>query len=185
MEALEDGQKITQRELSRATGLNLKKINYSLHKLLEKGYVKFQRARHNPDKRAYLYILTPSGLKAKSQMTYHFMKFTLDFYGRMEEKLRRCLLDMAEADVKRVVLYGANDVARILFGLTDGLVEIVGVVDDEYDGQTFHGVPVLKNGQLQAGLWDGVLITRLEDVAEAEGQLLQLGVDEKAIWTLS
>ena len=44
LEALEDGQKITQRELAVVTGLNLKKVNYCLHKLLEKGHVKFQRA---------------------------------------------------------------------------------------------------------------------------------------------
>ena len=63
------GEQITQRELARTTGLNLKKVNYCLQKLLEKGYIKFQRVRKNPDKRSYLYILTPAGLKAKSQLT--------------------------------------------------------------------------------------------------------------------
>jgi DNA-binding MarR family transcriptional regulator len=185
MEALSEGKQITQRELSRATGLNLKKINYSLHKLLEKGYVKFQRARHNPDKRTYLYILTPAGLKAKSQLTYNFLKFTLSFYGQMEAKLHRCLGEMAEAGVKRVVLYGAGDVARILLGLTDAQVKIIGVVDEWYEGEYFYGVRVLRNGQLLNGTWDGVLITGLEEIEEVENRLLQAGVAEKAIWTLS
>jgi len=70
MEALADQEKVTQRQLSRQTGLNLKKVHFCLHKLLEKGHVKFQRAVHNPDKRAYLYILTPAGVKARSELTY-------------------------------------------------------------------------------------------------------------------
>ena len=63
MEALVDQEEITQRELSRQTGMNLKKVNFCLHKLLEKGFIKFQRAIHNPDKRVYLYVLTPAGLR--------------------------------------------------------------------------------------------------------------------------
>ena len=86
MDVLVDEEQVTQRELSRRTGLNLKKVNYCLHKLLEKGHVKFQRVIHNPDKRAYLYILTPAGLKAKSHLTYRFLKFTLDFYNQVEVK---------------------------------------------------------------------------------------------------
>ena len=46
MEALADKEAVTQRELSRQTGLNLKKVNFCLHKLLEKGHVKFNRVLH-------------------------------------------------------------------------------------------------------------------------------------------
>lgn len=186
MEVIGNGEQITQRELARATGLNLKKVNYCLHKLLEKGYVKFLRARNNPDKRCYLYILTPVGLKAKSQLTYGFLKFTLDFYAKMEEKLRQCLVEMMDVGMKRVVLYGAGDVARILQGLVgDNGIIIVGLMDDEYQGQNFYGVPVLRSGQLQNLTWDGVVITTLENIEDAEELLLDAGISPEAIWKLS
>ena len=186
MEALEEREKITQRELARETGLNLKKVNFCLHKLLEKGYVKFRRARQNPDKRTYLYILTPTGLRAKSQLTYGFLKFTLDFYNRVEEKLRRCLSEMASAGVKRVVLYGASDAARVLFGMVDGDgVAVVGVVDDAHGSGVFSGMPVVKSWELRDLAWDGVLITALEDFEGAEARLEELGVSQEAIWKLS
>ena len=186
MEAIEEKERITQRELARVTGLNLKKVNYCLHKLLEKGYVKFQRAVHNPDKRSYLYILTPAGLQAKSRLTYTFLKFTLDFYNRMEEKLLRCLGDMVKAEVKRVVLYGASDVARILLRLVDkGNLEVVAVVDEEYAGREFYGVPTVKEALLHNLKWDGVLITALDDFEEAHHRLSTLGVATEAIWSLS
>ena len=90
MDALEERDEISQRELARVTGLNLKKVNYCLHKLLEKGHVKFQRVRDNPDKRSYLYILTPAGLKAKSRLTYSFLRFTFDFYNLSLIHICRC-----------------------------------------------------------------------------------------------
>ena len=186
MEALEGEKRITQRDLARTTGLNLKKVNYCLRKLLEKGHVKFQRAKNNPDKRGYLYILTPAGLKAKSQLTYSFLKFTLDFYNKMESKLQHCLVEMTEQGVHRVVLYGVSDVARILLELAEIKgPEITGVIDDSYDEPDFHGVPVVLNEHLHSVEWDGVLVTVLEDIKEAEARLYELGVPEKAIWILS
>lgn len=186
MEALEDRQRITQRELATETGLNLKKVNHCLHNLLGKGFVKFQRVLNNPDKRAYLYILTPAGVKAKSQLTYQFLKFTLDFYNRMEGKLRRCLDQMIEAGVEKVILYGASDVARILLDLIgDANIEVVGVVDDGYDGHEFHGISVLKASQLRSATWDGVLITSVDNFEVAEKCLISLGVKKEGVWVLS
>jgi DNA-binding MarR family transcriptional regulator len=186
LEALEPRAQISQRELARLTGLNLRKVNYSLHKLLERGYVKFQRVRQHPDKRAYLYILTPAGLKAKSKLTYDFLKFTFDFYNKMEEKLCRCLAEMAGAGLEHVVLYGASDAARILIELAkkEGS-EIVGVVDDDCEGHDFYGVPLLERDGLHQATWDCILITKLEEIEVAESQLHQLGVPEQSIWTLS
>ena len=60
MEALAEDEEVTQRELSLRSGLHLKKVNYCLHKLLEKGQVRFQRVLDSPNKRAYLYVLTPA-----------------------------------------------------------------------------------------------------------------------------
>jgi EPS-associated MarR family transcriptional regulator len=186
MDAIEDRARITQRELAHTTGLNLKKVNYCLHKLLEKGHVKFQRVRKNPDKRAYLYILTPAGLKAKSQLTYGFLRLTLEFYNKMEEKLRRCLMEMHKANVKRVVLYGGSEIACIVLGVVDGEgPEIVGLIDDMYPGNEFQDLCVFKNASLLDIEWDGVLIIAMDVLEVAETQLLAMGVPDKAIWKLS
>ena len=186
MDAIEERERITQRELARVTGLNLKKVNYCLHKLLEKGYVKFQRALHNPDKRVYLYILTPAGFRAKSRLTYGFLRFTLNVYNKLEEKLRHCLDEMASAGVQKVLLYGASDAARILLGIVNGKpIEVVGVVDDEYEGREFHGVPVMKSRQLKDLQWEGILITGLGDFEVVEENLVKMEVSRDAIWTLT
>jgi DNA-binding MarR family transcriptional regulator len=186
MDALANEERVTQRELSRRTGLNLKKVNYCLHKLLEKGHVKFQRVVHNPDKRAYLYILTPTGFKAKSHLTYRFLKFTLDFYNQVEVKLMRSLRDMAKAGVQKVVLCGASEAVKIVLGFVESNgIEVVGVLDREGRGSRFQGLPLIQGHDLQEMDWDGVLITALDELDEVEAQLRDLGLPEERIWRLA
>ena len=186
MEALVGQEEITQRELSRQTGLNLKKVNFCLHKLLEKGFVKFQRALHNPDKRVYLYILTPAGVREKSRLTYGFLKFTMAYYNRVEEKLTECLTDMAPAGVKRVVLYGASDAARIVMGMVgDCGIEVVGVFDRDLDSAAFNDAPVVAASALSLLKWDAVLVTALDDLDTVDRELAGLGLPTEKVWRLS
>ena len=186
MDALAAKDQVTQRELSRQTGLNLKKVNFCLHKLLEKGHVKFQRALHNPDKRAYLYILTPAGLKVKSELTYRFLKFTLDFYNQVEAKVQQTLATMEKAGIERIILYGASEAARMVQEQTRANgIEVVGILDESYQGKEFSGLPLLKIADLQDGQWDGVLITALENLHGAEHHLEEAGVGATKVWKLS
>lgn len=186
MDALAAEDQVTQRELSRQTGLNLKKVHFCLHKLLEKGYVKFQRALHNPDKRVYLYIVTPAGLKAKSELTYRFLKVTLDFYNQVEAKVQQTLATMEKAGIERVVLYGASDAARMVQEQTRAnRIEVVGILDEHYQDQEFDGLPLLKAADLQRQAWDGVLITALENLDKAERYLEEAGIAATKVWKLS
>lgn len=186
MEALEGEEETTQRRIAQATGLNLKKVNYTLQKLLERGYIKFQRVRQNPDKRNYLYILTPAGIKAKSHLTYGFLKFTLDFYTRMEDKLLACIKEIESSGVDRIALYGASDVARILLGIVAGrAVKVVGVVDPNYAGREYHGCPTIPVEDLSNWSWDAMLITSIDDPDVAETWLLREGVSSDKIRKLS
>jgi EPS-associated MarR family transcriptional regulator len=186
LDELEKHQQITQRELAKNTGLNLKKVNYCLHKFLEKGYIKFQRAKHNPDKRAYLYILTPDGIRAKSQLTYDFLKYTLDNYNQLEAKLDFCLGQMSRMGVKRLVFFGASDAARIFFNtITQNGIDVLGVIDSDLHNNMFYDIPVLDISRIHDVKWDGMLITSVEDVQQAEDNLLMMGIPLEDIWKLS
>ena len=62
--------------------------------------------------------------------------------------------------------------------------KFVGVVDEEYGGHEFHGLGVVREGQIHDLEWDGVLITAL-DVESAENRLCNLGVERDVVWTLA
>ena len=76
---------LSQRQLSRALGLSLGKTHYVLHALLDKGLVKIDNFSRSHNKLAYAYLLTPSGIAAKSRLTREFLKLKI----RQFEALRR------------------------------------------------------------------------------------------------
>ena len=65
---------LSQRELAQHLGVSLGKANYCLNALIQKGFIKAENFRRNDRKRAYLYLLTPSGLEEKARATVHFLR---------------------------------------------------------------------------------------------------------------
>ena len=65
---------ITQRELAAAMGISLGKTNFCLNALIEKGIVKTDNFRRNPNKGAYAYLLTPEGVQEKARVTVRFLR---------------------------------------------------------------------------------------------------------------
>ena len=182
LDALEGKEALSQRKLSAETGLNLKKINFCLHKLLEKGYIKFQRVRQNPRKLVYLYLLTPEGIRAKSRLTYRFIMFTMEQYGKIEEKVQRSLDSLCREHVGKVALYGVSDIARILFDSLDGLsIKVIGIVDDQYGGGEFCGHRVMGSELLSGLAYERLIITSLDDPERVEQELMDFGVDRDSI----
>ena len=66
--------KSSQRKLASDLGFSLGKLNYCLNALKEKGLIKIKNFRNNKNKVNYIYLLTPSGIKAKTSLTLSFMK---------------------------------------------------------------------------------------------------------------
>ena len=89
---LDASPRLTQREMARELGVSLGKANYCLGALLGKGFVKVQNFRNSTKKRGYLYLLTPEGVAAKTNLTRHFLARKREEYDvlRLEvERLQR------------------------------------------------------------------------------------------------
>ena len=81
--------KSSQRDLAKDLGFSLGKLNYCLKALSEKGLVKIENFRKNPKKISYLYILTPKGISAKTDLTLRFMKRKIKEYDELKEELEK------------------------------------------------------------------------------------------------
>src|SRR5205807_1013414 len=71
---LDEHPHASQRELARDLGVSLGKINYCVHALVQKGWVKMQNFRKSQKKSSYVYILTPKGIEEKVNVTYSFLR---------------------------------------------------------------------------------------------------------------
>ena len=86
---LQDQPQTSQRELAQAMGVSLGKANYCLNALTEKGFVKLERFRANADKRQYIYLLTPAGLREKTRITLAFLKRKVEEYETLEKEIEQ------------------------------------------------------------------------------------------------
>ena len=71
---LEQEPGLSQREIADRMGISLGKVNYCLRALIEKGWLRAGNFYRSPNKQAYFYKLTPSGLTEKAAMTLRFLR---------------------------------------------------------------------------------------------------------------
>jgi EPS-associated MarR family transcriptional regulator len=94
---IEEQPEISQRELARSLGVSLGKTHYLLKALLDKGLVKADNFRRNDNKLAYAYLLTPSGIAARLELTRAFLKLKEDEYRAAHEEIERLRRELGAA----------------------------------------------------------------------------------------
>ncbi len=83
---LDKKNSFTQRSLANELGFSLGKLNYCLKELKKKGLIKINNFKNNNNKLGYMYILTPSGVKAKTKLTINFMKRKMKEYDELKKE---------------------------------------------------------------------------------------------------
>ena len=78
---------LSQRDLSQKMGLSLGRVNYIINALAEKGYIKAERFKNSRNKIAYMYILTPKGVKEKLLQTQAFLARKSEEFERLKQEI--------------------------------------------------------------------------------------------------
>ena len=97
---IEQDPEISQRELSRQLGVSLGKVNYCLHALIDKGWVKARNFKNNQNKLAYRYLLTPQGVQQKTVVAANFLKRKLAEYEQLQREIESLRQDVAQSAVQ-------------------------------------------------------------------------------------
>lgn len=84
---LETNPELSQRELALALGVSLGKTNYCVRALLGKGWLKMQSFQNSKQKLAYLYVLTPAGIKKKATLTRLFLSRKIKEYELLRKEI--------------------------------------------------------------------------------------------------
>ena len=77
----------TQRELAVELGFSLGKLNYCLKALRDKGLIKIENFKKNPNKVNYFYVLTPAGITEKTKLTLNFMRKKMKEYDELKSEI--------------------------------------------------------------------------------------------------
>ncbi len=92
---LEAHPDFSQRQIAEAAGLSLGGANYCLKALIEKGLVKVSNFRASPQKMRYAYILTPSGMVEKANLTHRFLRRKMQEFDELKAEIEALRSEMS------------------------------------------------------------------------------------------
>lgn len=78
---------VSQRTLAKELGVALGSINFCLHALVEKGWIKMQNFSQSENKLRYVYLLTPAGVSEKSKLTAEFLRRKVAEYEVLQAEI--------------------------------------------------------------------------------------------------
>ena len=141
------------------------------------------------------YLMTSSGLEALGRLTRRSLSNTVHLYTQTREQIRATLDEVSlhcppsAAGAKRVVFYGAGDVAEIAYvSLQRTDLTLVGVVDDLRTGR-FFDLTIAHPQSLSADTLDGapygcVVVTSVEYADAIRARLDERGVPRSRVCCL-
>ena len=158
LEKVENERLPSQRAIAKDLNISLGLVNSFIKRLAKKGYFKITTIPKNRIK----YILTPKGAAEKTRLTYEYIQFSYKFYKDARQKLRDLFLDFENQGVRRIVFYGASDLAEIAYrSLQETFIDLVAIVDDVKQGDKFMGYRIEDPSQLDSKQFDKILITAM------------------------
>ncbi len=156
----------TQRELSQRIGVALGLTNLMLRRLVKKGYIKISGTKRS----RLRYLITPKGILEKSRLTYEFIQYSLQLYGRVRRFLREQLMILSSTDNTRVVLYGTGELAEVAFLIIREIgLELVAVVDDTPSQPAFLGYPIQSLAETVTMSYDRMIVSSLPAPGQEAG----------------
>ena len=87
MRILQDHPDLTQRELADKLGMSVGGLNYCLHALIDKGFVKMGNFQKSKNKFKYVYLLTPQGIAEKVALTRRFLQRKMQEYDALKVEI--------------------------------------------------------------------------------------------------
>lgn len=84
---IDENPRVSQRDIARRVGISVGAVHYCLAALTEKGLIKLGNFRASKNKRGYIYLLTPDGIAAKTQLTMRFLSRKMTEYEALKTEI--------------------------------------------------------------------------------------------------
>ena len=178
LEEIEKGHVPSQRELAKKLNISLGLVNSFIKRLAAKGYLKLTTVPKNRIK----YILTPAGAAEKTRLSYKYIQYSFRFYKEARKILKKIFSDFKAEGNRRVIFYGASDFAEIAYlSLKESGIHLVTVADELKTGENFFGIKIVDPVNIEAFVFDKILITAIESRDTALEKILISGISNSKV----
>ncbi|MGB3457330.1 MAG: MarR family EPS-associated transcriptional regulator [Litorimonas sp.] len=96
LDLLQHDPALSQREMADRMRVSLGSVNYCLGGLVEKGHVRVKNFRNSDNKRRYVYVLTPSGIRKRSALLAEFLKRKTAEYNSLKADIDRLAQELGD-----------------------------------------------------------------------------------------
>lgn len=174
LEAVDDDQTITQRDLSKKLNISLGLVNSFVKRLVNKGFFKITTIPRNRVK----YMLTPKGAAAKTRLTYEYLQYSLRFYRESRSKIKALFHDFEKQNIKQVIFFGTGDLAEIAYlSLQETKLTLNAVIGEKTIGKKFFDQKVQDVSILMNTDFDKILIVKDHFEAFENSYFFDMGIE--------
>jgi len=110
LKEVEVNPQITQRVLAQKLEISLGKINFLINALVDKGIIEIKNFKNSKRKLAYIYLLTPKGIKTKLQLTQKFFLWKLAEFERLKQEIESFKKEVPQENLQDLKALESQDV---------------------------------------------------------------------------
>ena len=178
LEEIDKDKTPSQRYLAGKLNISLGLVNSFIKRLAQKGLFKVKNIPKNRVK----YILTPKGAAEKTRLTYKYIQYSFQFYKSARQKLRILFSGLTKNGNKKIVFYGAGDLAEIAYiSLQEVPIELVAIVDDNKSGEIFMDFVIAGPDYLSTIDFDKIIITSIDETEKILQNILKKGISPNKV----
>lgn len=173
----------TQKEMAEIIHAAPSMVNVYLNEYEKKNYI----MREYISAKTVKYMITPEGLKRKNYLLITYLHELLQLYKLAEDNVEGFLEHLEEQGYKKILLYGAGEVAETILGIVrsrqDRLLKVVGVIDDDESrkGQKMLGFEIVSREDMAEYEHDAVVIASYTYEDEIMAKLREVAYPERRV----
>lgn len=185
LQHLEEKEDTTQKELAEIANAAPSMINVYINDYEEKGYI----IREYISSKVVRYKITSDGVRRKNFLLITYLHELMKLYKLAKENIERFLCNLEENGYKKILLYGAGEVAETILSVIRDKeilgINIVGLIDDDLSLQNkmLMGYKIISLKEVEEYNHDAIVITsytyedsirkRLEEVGYDSGKVVR------------
>ena len=161
LDLIEKDANITQRKISETIGVAVSMINSYLDDYENRGLI--VRKKHTS--KTVDYLVTKKGIERRKLLNIWYLKSSHKVYLLAKDNITKFLNQIADKKFKRILLYGAGEVAEIMLrAMSDDnhiALEVLAVIDDDESkhNNDIISKPIIGSDQIKSFDHDGILIS--------------------------
>ena len=183
LDMIEKNPNITQREMSKTIGIAVSMINDYLN-IYEKDKL-IKREKHST--KTVEYFVTKKGSERRKLLNIWYLKSSNNIYMQAKDNIISFLNQIIDRGFKKIILYGAGEVAEIMLQVMNDdnqiPLEVVAVIDDNKDrvGDKLVNIPIITLYELSKYKHDGIMISSYKHHQTIHSNLVKIDYPKSKI----